>query len=220
MSVIAALKRFHSNVLLYIRSTKIRYILPGVWLSLSLFTVIATLSLLSYNIDLHQDILKSKDFPKYSVYSSKPLVLGATTQNLSQGDARAVSINKTFEKYNCPLIGSGETFVKYADQYNIPYWVVASIAFQESSCGKNVFIHEGETTHNYYGWGIWGDNVSSFESLDHGIEVMSKYLSDTFYSNGVTDLCEIMKTYTPPSNGSWCRGVGFFRDEIIGFESY
>ncbi len=156
---------------------------------------------------------------KNNLFAAKPLVLGTNTNYIETNDSRIASIDNVFEKYRCPITGYGEEFVKYADKYNIPYWLVASVAFQESSCGKNVPKKDGSETYNLYGWGVWGDNVKAFDTMEHGIEIVSKYMSENFYSKGVTDLCVIMKTYTPPSNGSWCKGVAFFRDEILDYET-
>jgi hypothetical protein len=58
-----------------------------------------------------------------------------------------------------------------------------------------------------------------FDSWEHGVKVVSKYMADQFHSQGVTEPCEMMKTYTPPSNGSWCDGVNFFGDIISNYKS-
>lgn len=156
---------------------------------------------------------------KYSVFSSIPLTLDTVSQELDYSDSRAVRIDRVMEVFNCPMAGLGEEFVKKADEYEIPYWVTAAIAFQESSCGKNVPQVDGESSNNAWGWATYGDQVYSFDDYEQGIDVVSKYLSKKFYSRGVTDLCEIMKTYTPPSNGSWCKGVGYFGDFIQSYKS-
>ncbi len=151
--------------------------------------------------------------------AEQPVVLGAMTVQIEANDSRATTIDKTFEKYNCPLAGNGEIFVKHADANNIPYWLVAAIAFQETSCGKNQPTVNGENSNNFWGYGVWGPHVKMFDDIEHGISAVSKYMDQRFYSQGITDLCEIMKVYTPPSDGSWCAGVGFFRDEIVEYTS-
>lgn len=191
------------------------YILPVLWFfSLSLFTF-----MLTFVTILYMENSSAAKAPKYSIFSAKPMVLGSATSTVQGDDARAERIDKIFEKYNCPIQGHGQKFVEAADKNNIPYWLVAAVAFQESSCGKQTPKVEGAETYNLYGWGVWGEHVKQFDDLDHGIEVVSKYMYDMFYSKGVTEPCEIMKTYTPPSKGSWCAGVKFFRDEIREYES-
>jgi hypothetical protein len=175
----------------------------------------------------------SKYSPRYSIFSSKPLTSLAASTNLFGGDTRAATLDKIFEAYNCPLQGLGSTFVKEADKNEIPYWLVAAISFQESSCGKNTpqIKADGqedvtdpddlkfEESYNAWGWGVWGNNVKTFDNWEHGIASVSRYLGNTFYSQGITDTCVIMKTYTPPSDGSWCRGVNYFGDMIQNYTS-
>ena len=162
----------------------------------------------------------STKYNKYSIFSSKPLTALASSTNLFGGDPKVATLEKIFDAYNCPLKGYGKTFVKEAEKHGIPYWLVAAIAFQESSCGKiTPKIESGEETYNAWGWGVWGKHVKSFESWEDGIITVSRYLGDNFFNRGVTDTCEIMKIYTPPSDGSWCRGVNYFGDIIQNYKT-
>ncbi|MEZ6255226.1 MAG: hypothetical protein R3B92_00390 [Patescibacteria group bacterium] len=196
------------------KSVLLTKIIPFWWFGISgVFSIFLT----TYAL-INLDSLVGKVEPKYSTYSSKPKVAGIATQNLESGDARAARINAIFSMYECPIQGKGDVFVKEADKNNIPYWLVASVAFQESTCGKYTPYINGAPTHNLYGWGVWGDNVAKFDTLDEGIEVVSEYMNKRFYSQGITEPCDIMKVYTPPSQGSWCEGVKFFRDKITQFE--
>lgn len=158
--------------------------------------------------------------PKYAIFSSKPLTVAGIEENLESGDSRAAKLNGVFRAYNCPNFeGMGNVFVREADKNNIPYWLVAAVSFQESDCGNITPQKDGNESYNAYGWGVWGSNVKTFDTWEHGIEIVSAYMNKNFYSRGVTDLCEIMKTYTPPSKGSWCAGVEHFRDVITGYET-
>jgi hypothetical protein len=189
--------------------------LPFIWFGAS--TVISLLLVVAIASSfVHQPVAPQK---KYSIFSSKPLVLGAAVERIMGGDSRAAVLDQVMAYYDCPLTGYGEVFVREADKNNIPYWLVASVSFQESNCGKKVPGKNGGPTYNAWGWGVWGDNVAQFSSWEEGIEVVSKYMSEKFYSKGVEDTCEIMKTYTPPSQGSWCKGVNYFRDVIVEFKT-
>ena len=183
-------------------------LLPTIWVSSALFSLLIVLTLVLVGFDTKTPARK------YALYSSKPLVLGEMTAATQPGDSRAAKIDEVFETYKCPITGLGKKFVEEADKYGIPYWVVPAIAFQESSCGKQTPEVGGVESHNAWGWAVYGDNVKMFDSWEQGIEVVSKYMYDRFFSQGVSDFCEIMKIYTPPSNGSWCQGIDFFRDEI------
>lgn len=156
---------------------------------------------------------------RYAVYSSKPLTLETVQQEFNLIDSRAEKINSVFASFNCPLYGTGEEFVLRADENDIPYWLAAAIAFQESSCAKNTPFLNGQRTKNAWGYATYGSQVYDFDSYEQGIDVVSRYLNKRFYSRGITDLCEIMRVYTPPSNGSWCSGVGYFRDYILNYKT-
>lgn len=164
-------------------------------------------------------ISKTGNPDKYYLFSSIPLTLDTVDQQIDYRDSRAERINSVMEYFNCPMSGLGKDFVEKADEYEIPYWITAAIAFQESSCGKNVPTIDGATTNNAWGWATYGSSKHQFDSFSEGIDTVSQYLSSQFYSRGITDTCEIMKTYTPPSNGSWCEGVDYFGQFIQGYKT-
>lgn len=168
-------------------------------------------------------VIPHKSLPKtpqgYSIYAATPLDIGSSNYNVYAKDARAQKINEVFKYYNCPLEGLGEVFVYEADKNNIPWWIVAAISFQESSCGKMTPEPNSVESYNAWGWGVYGENVVMFDNWVRGIETVSKYLSNKFFSKGITEPCEIMKVYTPPSKGSWCKGVSHFGEEIVNFKS-
>ena len=149
---------------------------------------------------------------RYNIYSSKPLTYDYATSKVNTKDSRAEKIDGVFNYYKCPMEGLGGKFVEEADKYGIPWWLAASVAFKESSCGKNTPTVNGVESYNAWGWGVYGDNVHSFDNFARGIETVSKYFSDKFYSLGIEDPCEIMKVYTPPSDGSWCQDVIHFSE--------
>ena len=164
-------------------------------------------------------ILKAQQLApeKYSVFSSTPLTIENVDTRIVHIDSKAERIDSIFRKYKCPLAGFGQVFVDEAEKNEIPYWLLPAMAFQESSCGKNTPVVDGIDTYNLFGWAVWGENVHGFDSYEHAIQTVSKYMYTKFYSQNITELCDIMKVYTPPSNGSWCQGVGYFAEEI---ESY
>lgn len=163
---------------------------------------------------------KATNNPRFNSFASKPLFVGEKEEAIQTADARVEKIERVFEKYKCPLTGTGHLFVEAADKYKVPYWLVASIAFQESSCGKNTpKPSEVGESYNAWGWGVWGTRVKTFDNWEHGIDVVTKYLSTNFFSKGVSEPCDIMDVYTPSSNGSWCSGVKYFGDMIQTFET-
>ena len=197
------------------KKVMIAFLVPVAWFSFCTLLVFALTAILL----LQASNQIQRPVPKYSIYSSKPLVLGATSIALGGEDARAVLLDQFFEVYKCPMQNLGKVFVEEADKNDIPFWVVPAIAFQESTCGKRTPEINGYESYNAWGWAVYGNNVKTFSDWEHGIQVVSEYMSDRFFSQGVTDPCEIMRTYTPPSSGSWCEGIKFFRDRIVDFKT-
>lgn len=189
--------------------------IAGVWASASVALIFGFLIFLMVS----PKNAKPQDTKKYAIYSSRPLTLQPSTNAIYAKDSRAQRINEVYKKYNCPLEGLGDIMVYEADKNEIPWWLVAAVSFQESSCGKKSPKVGGVESYNAWGWGVYGGIVFSFDNWARGIETVSKYFSEKFYSQGVEDTCEIMKTYTPPSNGSWCEGVNHFRDVIVNYET-
>lgn len=195
--------------------TNIRAGITGVWASASIVAIFAFLT--SFMITPQK--AKPSDTKRYAIYSSKPLTLQSSTTSIYSKDSRAQKINEVYKMYNCPLEGLGDVMVYEADKNDIPWWLVAAVSFQESSCGKKTPKTAGAESYNAWGWGVYGGMVFSFDNWVRGIETVSKYFSDKFYSKGINDTCEIMKTYTPPSNGSWCEGVNHFAEVIQNYET-
>lgn len=193
----------------------IRNGVTGVWASLSVVVVFVFLT----SLMIMPKKAKPMDTKRYAIYSSRPLTLQPSTTSIYSKDSRAQRINEVFKIYNCPLEGLGDVFVYEADKNNIPWWLVASVSFQESSCGKRTPKIAGVESYNAWGWGVYGNVSFSFDNWVRGIETVSKYFYDKFYSKGIEDLCEIMKTYTPPSKGSWCEGVNHFAEVIQNYET-
>jgi hypothetical protein len=154
------------------------------------------------------------------VFAAKTLTLPESQFATMQTDPRALKIEKVFEKFKCPLAGNGSFIVQKADEYGIPYWLIPAVSFQESGCGKKTPEPSGvDESYNAWGYGVWGKNVKTFSDWEGGISAVSKYFGVNFYSQGISDPCQIMEIYTPPSNGSWCEGVKYFADLIENFES-
>lgn len=179
------------------------------------------LFLIGYSIDLatlNSPVQRVK-VEKYNVFTANPLDMESTTTYLYGMDARAKKIDGVFKAYGCPMVGTGEYIVEQADKNDIPYWLVAAVAFQESLCGKYTPEKGGVESYNAWGWGVYGSNSKFFKSYEHGIKVISEYFSNRFYKRGIKETCDIMRVYTPPSNGSWCKGVNYFGEKIQNYGS-
>lgn len=115
-----------------------------------------------------------------------------------------------FSKNNSPLVKNVNKFVEIADKYNIDYRLMPAISCTESSCGKFLI----ERSHNPFGWGIYGNTVTSFKSYDDAIEKVAQGLSKGYISKGYDTPEEIGPIYTPPSYTHWMRATRFFMNQI------
>jgi len=165
---------------------------------------------------ISQLILPSKEGTgKYSFFSSKPPSSFNLREGLVGEDARPEIIDQYFARFDCPLTGYGEKMVSVADAYGFEFWWLPAIAWQESSCGKQLI----GGSYNPFGYGIYGDNVIRFTSFDEAIEQVGWDLSANFFGEGLVHPCDVQSKYTPPSNGSWCSAIEYFRDEMLNYKS-
>lgn len=121
-------------------------------------------------------------------------------------DIRVANLKYFFRKYDSVLYDKSEFIVKMADTYKLDYRLIPAIAMQESNVCK--YIYEG--SHNCWGWGIYGNKVTRFDSYEEAIETISRGLKLYYVDKGLTTAEAIMKKYTPPSDGSWAFGVNTF----------
>lgn len=121
-------------------------------------------------------------------------------------DIRVANLKFFFRKYNSPLYDFANLFVSDADKYQFDYRLLPAIAMQES----NLCIHIYEGSYNCWGWGIYGNKVTRFDSYSEAIETISKGIKRDYIDQGLTTPEEIMQKYTPPSTGSWAFGVNTF----------
>ena len=149
--------------------------------------------------------------PDYTtVFSALPNDKSNIVTSVKVADARTELLRQYLNHYNSPLEQYVDLIVQMSDQYDFDYrWMVA-IAMQESTLCK--FIPEN--SYNCWGWGIYGDKVTRFESYEDAIRRIAPQFKQIFLKDNHTkDPFKVMKTYTPPSDGSWAEGISqFFTD--------
>lgn len=142
--------------------------------------------------------------------NQKAAVLGAFDPQVGVVDGRAANLKRILRKYNSPLYDSAEYMVAKADEYKFHYGLLFAIAMQESQGCKAI----PPGSHNCWGYGIYGDKVTTFDSYEEAIDVVSTGLYNNYIQKGLTTPEQIMKKYTPSSNGSWAYAVNFFFDKL------
>ncbi len=138
--------------------------------------------------------------------------------SVKTSDARAEILKQYLAKYESPLEPHAGLIVRLSDYYDYDYrWLVA-IAQQESNLCKRI----PEDSHNCWGWGIYPEpsnpsvlKVTRFDSYEEALYRIAPQFKDIFIGDDHhRDPFEVMKTYTPPSQGSWARGVKQFFQEL------
>jgi hypothetical protein len=152
----------------------------------------------------------SNKSPEALVFAALPESKNQTQTSFQTNDARPEIIRQYLEYYNSPLVPYANLIVQLSDENNFDYrWMVA-IAQQESNLCKRI----PPNSHNCWGWGIYGDKVTRFDSYEDALVSIAPQFKEIFLKDKHSkDPYEVMQTYTPPSDGSWAKGVlQFFTD--------
>jgi hypothetical protein len=153
----------------------------------------------------------STNFDEPVVFAALPSFDQQIQTSIKTADARPEIIRQYLNSYSSPLEPYADLIVNLSDQYNFDYrWLVA-IAQQESG----LCLHIPDNSYNCWGWGIYGDKVTRFSSYEDALRRIAPQFTTIFLKGVHTkDPVEVMKTYTPPSDGSWAHGVSTFFDNL------
>ena len=121
-------------------------------------------------------------------------------------DNRVANLKAFFRKYNSDLYDHAEKIVEVSDKHKFDYRLLPAIAMQESNLCR-VIPYE---SYNCWGWGVYGNIVTRFDSYDDAIETVARGIKKYYIDEGLVTASAIMKKYTPSSNGSWAYGVNTF----------
>lgn len=188
-------------------------------LGLFVFLFVLNLSLISLLNDKtklersHAQILQDLrrlDYSPTDQFNQPPLVLGAIDQEVKLADGRAANLQRFLRSINSPLFEYTDVIVEEADKHGYDYRVLVAIAMQESTGCKRI----PENSYNCWGWGIYGDTVTRFSSYEEGIRTVSSGIKRNYIDKGLITTEDIMRKYTPGSNGSWAWAVRHFFNRI------
>lgn len=165
----------------------------------------------AYSEQVLSEIGSIKDNPdKQFALSHAPFVLGAMTPDIQLSDARSANLRSFFRKYNSPLYDDAEFIVAISDKYGFDYRLLPAIAMQESNLCKLI----PPNSYNCWGWGIYGDQVLRYNSYRDTMTVVAEGIKKYYIDQGLVTPETIMAKYTPPSKGSWSRGVTYFMNAL------
>ncbi len=199
----------------YTRSFKMKKI----WLILA-WTSFATLLLFVNGVAIHflltknstsQNIIGSKN-ESLVANSLKPGEVKGVTTEVGSDDARIQLVANFLRRHNSPLDPDeyGRKFVAIADRYNIDFRLVPAIAMTESNLCKSI----PDGTYNCTGFGITGSGKLGFQSYEENFDATAKSLKKNYIDEGLTSPSDIMRKYTPPSDGSWQNSVNQWMAEM------
>ncbi len=127
-------------------------------------------------------------------------------------DNRVKVLQSYLRQYNSPLTEYSTSFIKYADQYNLDWRLVAAISGVESTFGQQIPYG----SYNGWGWGIYGDNRIYFRSWDDGIKTVSEGLRTNYLNRwGAQDVYSIGRLYA--ASPTWAYRVDYFMGKIQDF---
>jgi len=152
-----------------------------------------------------REIDDQKNYYQQFSTTSGPVVLGTYQTQWEVNDNRVANLKSFFRKHNSPLYQYADLIVQVSDKYHFDYRLLPAIAMQESTLCK--FIPE--SSHNCWGWGIYGNTITRFDSYEEAIETVAKGIKKNYLDKGLITASKIMQKYTPSSSGSWAAGVNY-----------
>lgn len=144
---------------------------------------------------------------------NQPEVKGVQTI-IETNDGRDAIIAKFLERHNSPMVPYdyyGKKLVEIADTYNLDFRLLPAIAMQESNLCKQT---HSDAPHNCLGFGIHEKGTLDFESYEAGFERAGRELRAFYINQGRITPEQIMKKYTPSSDGSWASSVNQWMAEM------
>jgi hypothetical protein len=144
-------------------------------------------------------------------------VQGIETE-VEAGDGRVQIVTNFLKRHNSPLTpyeDYGKKLVAIADKNGIDFRLLPAIAMQESNLCKSI----PEGSFNCLGFGIHSKGTLEFDSYEANFERAGRELYKNYIAQGRTTPEQIMKKYTPHSNGSWAASVTQWMTEME-FDDY
>src|SRR3989344_11579 len=144
-----------------------------------------------------------------SAFLAAPAFASTLESSFSSSDARPLIVKNYLRRYSSPLEPFAQYLVDTADKYNLDYRLLPAIAQQESNLCKKIPIN----SHNFWGFGIYGDLVTRFDSYPQAIDTVARTVKRDYLDRGLDTPEKIMARYPPPSlekGGPWAKSVTLF----------
>ena len=112
-----------------------------------------------------------------------------------------IVIESVLKRYDSPLVGESESFVKTCIKYQIDCYLLPSIAGLESTFGKFIWPN----SHNPFGW---GRGYMMFSTWSDSFEAVAKGLKNNYMKKGALTVEDIGPIYS--ESPTWAIRVNFF----------
>ncbi|MGD9129120.1 MAG: hypothetical protein PVJ09_01355 [Candidatus Woesebacteria bacterium] len=132
---------------------------------------------------------------------------------IESDDARAIIVANFLKRYNSPLKPYehyGRVLVEIADKYEIDFRLLPAIMMQESNLCKKA----PAGSYNCLGFGIHEKGTLTFNSYEESFDRAARELKKYYIDQGRLTTEDIMKKYTPHSDGSWANSVNQWMAEM------
>lgn len=112
-----------------------------------------------------------------------------------------MTIQTMLEKYNSPLAGSVDAFMKACQTYELDCYLLPSISGLESTFGKFIYPE----SHNPFGW---GGGLIMYKTWDDSIDAVAKGLRLNYINHGAQTVEQIGLIYS--ESPTWAVRVNYF----------
>ena len=123
-------------------------------------------------------------------------------------DNRAIMLRDYLNQYNSPLADHAQDFSDAADEYQVDWKLVPSIAGVESTFGKRTPGSDLYPSYNAWGWGVYGSQSLGFKSWRDGIFTVTKGLKENYINKGYTEPYSMNRIYA--ASPTWGVRVSYF----------
>lgn len=141
--------------------------------------------------------------------ASAPLSYNLFISNSDIEDLRykkiRMAIENVLKKYNSPMSGESDSFIKACIKYQIDCYLLPSIAGLESTFGKFIW----PKSHNPFGW---ARGYMMFTTWSEGIDTVARGLRKGYLNKGALTVEDIGPIYS--ESPTWATKVNYFKSQF------
>src|SRR3990167_5215836 len=136
-----------------------------------------------YGAQIQTSPFETTSYEETIMESDQIPILPPFEASLVARDARPKIVSSFLEDYSCPLVPYdqyADKYVEVADKYSLDFRLIPAISMQESNCCKKI----PEGSNNCWGYGIYGDQVVRFQTVEEWIETVAQTLAKNYTTKG------------------------------------